>query len=57
VLYLVVEGKDQASLLAKLGKHRFGKACLYFKRLADLDQEVLEQLVAGSLTELRRRHG
>jgi hypothetical protein len=57
VLYLVAEGKDQASLLAKLGKHNFGKACLYFKRLADLDQKVLEQLVAGSLAELRRRHG
>jgi hypothetical protein len=57
VVYLVAEGTEQPALLAKLGKHRFGKACLYFKRLADLDQEVLEQLVVGSLAELRRRHG
>lgn len=57
VLYLVAEGKDQSALLARLGKHRFGKACLYFKRLADLDHQVLEQLVVGSLAELRRRHG
>jgi hypothetical protein len=57
VVYLVAEGTDQPALLAKVGKHRVGKACLYFKRLADLDQEVLEQLVVGSLAELGRRYG
>ena len=57
VVYLVAEAPDQASLLAKLGKHKFGKACLYFKRLADLDQKVLEQLIRGSLSELKRRYG
>jgi hypothetical protein len=55
VVYLVAAGKDQPALLAKLGKHRFGKACLYFKRLSDLDLEVLEQLIVGSLAEIRRR--
>ena len=34
-----------------------GKACLYFKRLSDLDKPVLEQLVFGSVTEIKRRHG
>jgi len=57
VVYLVVESSEQPALLAKLGKHKLGKACLYFKRLADLDPKVLEQLVAGSLAEARRRHG
>lgn len=57
VVYLVAEGKDQSELLAKLGKHKFGKACLYFRRLADLDQQVLAKLVAGSLAELKGRHG
>jgi hypothetical protein len=57
VVYLIAEGPEQAALLAKVGKHRFGKACLYFKRLADLDQVVLEQLVVGSVAELRRRYG
>ena len=57
VVYLVAEGAEQAALLAKLGKHKFGKACLYFKRLADLDPVVLEQLVFGSFAELRRRYG
>ncbi len=57
VVYLVAEAPDQAPLLAKLGKHKFGKACLYFKRLDDLDQKVLEKLVRGSLAELKRRYG
>jgi hypothetical protein len=34
-----------------------GKACLYFKQLADLDTSVLEKLVVGSIAEARRRYG
>ena len=44
-------------MLSKLGKHKMGKACLYFKQLADLDRSVLEELVVGSVVEVRRRYG
>lgn len=57
VVYLVAEGPDQTSLLAQIGKHKMGKSCLYFKRLSDLDIRVLEELIRGSLAELKRRHG
>jgi len=57
VVYLVAEGDRQKSLLSKLGKHKMGKSCLYFKRLDDLDKSVLEQLVANSITEVRQRYG
>lgn len=57
VVYLVAEGQEQRSLLPKLGKHKTGKACLYFKQLADLDKSVLEKLVVGSVAEVRRRYG
>ena len=57
VVYLVTEGDKQKSLLSKLGQHKIGKTCLYFKQLADLDKSVLEQLVIGSVTEVRRRYG
>jgi hypothetical protein len=57
VVYLLTEGDKQKSLLSKLGKHKTGKVCLYFKQLADLDKSVLEQLVIGSVTEVRRRYG
>ena len=35
----------QTELLAKLGKHKTGKGCLYIKRLADVDEKVLEKVV------------
>ena len=57
VVYLVAEGDRQKFLLSKLGEHNISKSCLYFKKLADLDPSVLEQLVAGSVAEVRRRHG
>lgn len=56
VLYLDCESAPQAELLARLGKHRMGKSCLYVKQLADLDGEVLRQLVANSVAEVRRRY-
>lgn len=57
VVYLFAEGPEQVALLSKLGKHKMGKSCLYFKRLADLDFAVLEALVDNSVAEVRRRYG
>lgn len=57
VVYLLAEGKEQKALLSRLGKHRMGKACLYFKQLADLDPKVLEQLATRSVAEVKRRYG
>lgn len=56
VVYLMAETPEQVALLAKLGKHRMGKSCLYFKRLADLDVTVLEALIAESVADIRRRY-
>ena len=56
VVYLVADEPEQAELRAKLGKHKMGKSCLYFKRLADLDAKVLEALIAGSVAGIKRRH-
>lgn len=57
VVYLLAEGKEQQALLARVGKHKMGKSCLYFRRLADIDVKVLEQLVVGSLAQLKSRYG
>lgn len=53
-LYLMpgFEGRD--ALLATLGPHNTGKACLYLKRLADIDLRVLETLIRGSLAAMTR---
>lgn len=56
VVYVIAETPEQVELLARLGKHKMGKSCLYFKRLADLDTKILEAIIAGSVTEVRRRH-
>ncbi|MFT3755478.1 MAG: DUF1801 domain-containing protein [Pseudoxanthomonas sp.] len=56
VVYLDCED-DHKPLLANLGKHKMGKGCLYFKRLADLDVAVLERLVADSIASVQRRYG
>ena len=48
------EGRDV--LLAKLGKHRTGKVCVYIRRLANVDLKVLETLVARSVTDTTRRY-
>jgi hypothetical protein len=57
VVYLVADGSEQKGLLSRLGKHKMGQSCLYFKRLADLDKTILEQLVANSVREMTRRYG
>jgi hypothetical protein len=43
-------------LLASLGKHRMGRACLYVKRLSDIDLRVLEQLVVMGVDELKKQY-
>lgn len=57
VLYVMGCEEPNHPQLAQLGKHRMGKSCLYFKKLADLDPTVLEQVLRDSLRELERRHG
>jgi hypothetical protein len=57
VVYLMAEGQAQKALLSKLGKHKMGKSCLYFKQLADIDTSVLESLVVGSVADIKQRYG
>lgn len=57
VVYLFCDGEAQEALLARIGKHKMTKSCLYFKRLNDLDRVVLEQLVVNSIAETRARYG
>lgn len=56
VVYLMAEDAEQQARLSRLGKHKMGKACLYFKQLADLDATVLESLLVASVAETLRRH-
>jgi hypothetical protein len=55
VLYGVTGFSDSKALLTKLGKHTMGKGCLYIKKLADVDQKVLETMVLKSIAAKRDR--
>jgi Domain of unknown function (DU1801) len=56
VLYSVIGSDNCKPLLAKLGKHSAGKGCLYIKKLADVDQQVLKSMIVNSLAATRARH-
>jgi len=56
VIYIMPGFSGFKKLMNKLGKYKTGKSCLYIKKLADVDQKVLEQLIDGSVKEMRRRY-
>ncbi|WP_077145264.1 DUF1801 domain-containing protein [Sphingopyxis sp. KK2] len=53
--YGALQGEADA-LLARLGKHTSSKACLYIKKLADVDLAVLEKLVALSWQGMNEKY-
>ncbi|MDH4742817.1 DUF1801 domain-containing protein [Sphingomonas sp. CBMAI 2297] len=52
VLYLLDGNADQSEVLSRLGRHRTGKGCLYVKRLADVDADVLEEIVRAKIARM-----
>lgn len=55
-IYIMPGYQDHSAILARLGKHRFGKSCLYVRKLDDIDLAVLEDLVRAGLADLARGH-
>jgi hypothetical protein len=56
VVYIAPDFEGRDVLLAKLGKHKTGKVCVYIRRLANVDLTVLETLIARSIADTRRRY-
>ncbi len=52
-VYFPESSGPASQLLARLGRHRMGKACLYVRRLSDIDLDVLRELVRLSVAQLR----
>ncbi|RKD86325.1 DUF1801 domain-containing protein [Mangrovibacterium diazotrophicum] len=46
---------DLSDELERLGKHKTGKACLYFNKLADIDTSVLEEMIVKALKILESK--
>ena len=56
VVYIAPEFPERGALLARLGKHKTGKVCLYIRRLSDVDMKVLKEVVAASVRYGREKH-
>ena len=52
-LYIMGGYERYSELMAKLGKHRTGSACLYINKLADVDLDVLRELIGASVEYMR----
>ena len=55
-VYIMPGFKRFDSLMEKLGKHTTGKSCLYIKKLEDVNFEILEDLVLGSLDYMKEKY-
>lgn len=56
VLYVLGDLPGQEEMLARLGKHKTGNACLYVNRLADIDMAVLRELAERSVARMREKY-
>ena len=55
-VYLMGGDEERAELLARLGRHKMAKSCLYIRKLADIDIKILEKLVASSYKAMKKRY-
>lgn len=55
-LYVVSQGHDNKKWLDRLGKYKMGKACIYFKKLDDLNLDILEQLSKATIRYTLEHH-
>ena len=52
-LYITSDFDRYGALMDRLGKFTTGKACLYVKRLSDVDEAVLRELIRDSVEVMR----
>ncbi len=53
-LYIMAGFRRYDELMARLGKHKTGKSCLYIKKLDDVDVDVLEELIRQSVEHVKQ---
>ena len=55
-IYIMPGFSEFSELLARLGKHKTSKSCLYLNKLDDVDLEVLAELVRESVNVMKARY-
>mgnify|MGYP001446408626 CR=1 FL=1 len=53
-LYVLNGAPRQAELLEKLGKHKASGGCLHIKKMSDVDEDVLEELISASVAKAKQ---
>ncbi len=56
VVYIMDDYSGREELMARLGKHKTGKSCLYLNKLDDIDRDVLRELIRTSLDHMAERY-
>jgi len=56
VLYLAHDFDGKEDMLREFGNHKRGKACIYVKKLADIDESILRKLINASLHWTRKKY-
>lgn len=56
-LYVYTGSKEHEYLLKDLGKFKLGKACIYIKKLDDINQEVLKKIMKETINFLQLKYG
>ena len=55
-IYIMPGYRDMSEKLVRLGKHRIGKSCLYINKLADIDLNVLEEIVLDGVAYMKNNY-
>ena len=55
-VYIIPGFEHFEVLMSNLGKYKTGKSCLYIKRLSDVDEKILEQLINRSVKHMREHY-
>lgn len=56
VIYTMPGYEDAGERIAALGRHKLGKSCLYINKLADVDLDVLEGIIADGVATMRQNY-
>ena len=56
VVYIMPGFSEYGTLMAKLGKYKTGRSCLYINKLDDIDLKVLEKLIRKSVAYMKKKY-
>lgn len=54
-IYIMAGFENYEALMSRLGKFKTGKACLYVKKLADIDMDLLKELITHSIEYVKAK--